>query len=120
MGRVTHPPAADIEAYLCSHQPKSFLRFITCGGVDDGKSTLIGRLLNESHLIKREQGPIDVAYQFFSTDTRAFIVADPAGYVQYTRNMVTVARRPISLSYSLTHAKGCSRRRVGTVTSSRC
>jgi bifunctional enzyme CysN/CysC len=117
--------AADIQAYLKSHEHKSLLRFITCGSVDDGKSTLIGRLLYESKLIfedqlaaleadskkvgtqggdldfallvdglaaEREQGiTIDVAYRFFSTDRRKFIVADTPGHEQYTRNMVTGA-----------------------------
>ncbi len=117
--------ADDIEAYLVSHQYKSLLRFITCGSVDDGKSTLIGRLLYESHLVfedhlaaleadsakvgtqggdldfallldglsaEREQGiTIDVAYRFFSTEQRKFIVADTPGHEQYTRNMVTGA-----------------------------
>ena len=117
--------AEDIEGYLRSHQYKSLLRFITCGSVDDGKSTLIGRLLFESHLVfedhlaalkadsakvgtqgddldfallldglaaEREQGiTIDVAYRFFSTEHRKFIVADTPGHEQYTRNMVTGA-----------------------------
>jgi bifunctional enzyme CysN/CysC len=117
--------AKDIDAYLESHQHKSLLRFITCGSVDDGKSTLIGRLLYDSHLIfedqlaaleadsrkvgtqggeidfallvdglaaEREQGiTIDVAYRFFSTDKRKFIVADTPGHEQYTRNMITGA-----------------------------
>jgi bifunctional enzyme CysN/CysC len=117
--------ATDIDAYLLSHQHKSLLRFITCGSVDDGKSTLIGRLLYESKMIfddqltaldadskkigtrggeldfallvdglaaEREQGiTIDVAYRFFSTDRRKFIVADTPGHEQYTRNMVTGA-----------------------------
>jgi bifunctional enzyme CysN/CysC len=117
--------ASDIGAYLKSHQYKSLLRFITCGSVDDGKSTLIGRLLYESKMIfedqmaalerdskkvgtrggeidfallvdglaaEREQGiTIDVAYRFFSTDKRKFIVADTPGHEQYTRNMVTGA-----------------------------
>jgi bifunctional enzyme CysN/CysC len=117
--------ASDIQAYLESHEHKSLLRFITCGSVDDGKSTLIGRLLYESKLIfedqlaaleadskkvgtqggdldfallvdglaaEREQGiTIDVAYRFFSTDRRKFIVADTPGHEQYTRNMVTGA-----------------------------
>ena len=115
----------DIEAYLHQHQHKSLLRFITCGSVDDGKSTLIGRLLYDSKMIfedqlaalesdskkvgtqggaidfallvdglaaEREQGiTIDVAYRFFSTETRKFIVADTPGHEQYTRNMVTGA-----------------------------
>ncbi len=117
--------AADIDAYLDAHQHKSLLRFITCGSVDDGKSTLIGRLLHDSKMIfedqmmaleadsrrigtqggdidfallvdglaaEREQGiTIDVAYRFFSTDRRKFIVADTPGHEQYTRNMVTGA-----------------------------
>ncbi|HMA50039.1 MAG TPA: sulfate adenylyltransferase subunit CysN [Magnetospirillaceae bacterium] len=117
--------AKDIEAYLEQHQHKSLLRFITCGSVDDGKSTLIGRLLYDSKMIfedqlaaleadskrvgtqgqnidfallvdglaaEREQGiTIDVAYRFFTTDKRKFIVADTPGHEQYTRNMVTGA-----------------------------
>ena len=117
--------AADIDAYLVQHQHKSLLRFITCGSVDDGKSTLIGRLLYDSKMIfedqlaaleadsrrvgtqgqeidfallvdglaaEREQGiTIDVAYRFFATDRRKFIVADTPGHEQYTRNMVTGA-----------------------------
>jgi bifunctional enzyme CysN/CysC len=117
--------ADDIEAYLDAHEHKTLLRFITCGSVDDGKSTLIGRLLYESHLVfedhlaaleadskkvgtqggeldfallvdglaaEREQGiTIDVAYRFFSTERRKFIVADTPGHEQYTRNMVTGA-----------------------------
>jgi len=117
--------AGDIEAYLAQHENKSLLRFITCGSVDDGKSTLIGRLLYESKVLfedqldgleseskrfgtqggaidfallvdglaaEREQGiTIDVAYRFFSTDRRKFIVADTPGHEQYTRNMVTGA-----------------------------
>ena len=117
--------SSDIGAYLKNHQYKSLLRFITCGSVDDGKSTLIGRLLFESHMIfddqlktlasdskkmgtqgdkldfallvdglsaEREQGiTIDVAYRYFSTEKRKFIVADTPGHEQYTRNMVTAA-----------------------------
>ena len=117
--------ATDIEAYLAQHERKSLLRFITCGSVDDGKSTLIGRLLYDSKLVfedhlaaleadsrrvgtqggdldfallvdglaaEREQGiTIDVAYRFFSTERRKFIVADTPGHEQYTRNMVTGA-----------------------------
>ncbi|WP_230769340.1 sulfate adenylyltransferase subunit CysN [Sphingomonas sp. Leaf4] len=117
--------AADINAYLAQHQRKSLLRFITCGSVDDGKSTLIGRLLYDSKMIfedqlaalesdskrvgtqgqeidfallvdglaaEREQGiTIDVAYRFFATEKRKFIVADTPGHEQYTRNMVTGA-----------------------------
>ncbi|MDB4893753.1 MAG: sulfate adenylyltransferase subunit CysN, partial [Firmicutes bacterium] len=117
--------AADIGQYLKAHEQKGLLRFITCGSVDDGKSTLIGRLLFESKLLfedqlaaveadskkwgtqggdldlallvdglaaEREQGiTIDVAYRFFSTDRRKFIVADTPGHEQYTRNMITGA-----------------------------
>ena len=117
--------ASDIDAYLKEHEHKSLLRFITCGSVDDGKSTLIGRLLYESQMVfedtlaaltadsrtmgtqggeidlallvdglaaEREQGiTIDVAYRFFSTQKRKFIVADTPGHEQYTRNMVTGA-----------------------------
>jgi bifunctional enzyme CysN/CysC len=117
--------ASDISAYLQQHQNKSLLRFITCGSVDDGKSTLIGRLLYDSKQIfedqlsalqadservgtqgknidfallvdglaaEREQGiTIDVAYRFFATEKRKFIVADTPGHEQYTRNMVTGA-----------------------------
>ena len=115
--------AQDIGAYLAQHQRKTLLRFITCGSVDDGKSTLIGRLLYDSKMIfddqlaaleadskrvgtqgqeidfallvdglaaEREQGiTIDVAYRFFATEKRKFIVADTPGHEQYTRNMVT-------------------------------
>lgn len=117
--------ADNIEAYLAAHENKSLLRFITCGSVDDGKSTLIGRLLYDSKMIfedqldalerdskkqgtqgeeidfallvdglaaEREQGiTIDVAYRFFSTEKRKFIVADTPGHEQYTRNMATGA-----------------------------
>jgi len=117
--------AEDIHQYLNIHEKKNLLRFITCGSVDDGKSTLIGRLLYESKVLyedqldaveadskkwgtqgdeldfallvdglaaEREQGiTIDVAYRFFSTDRRKFIVADTPGHEQYTRNMVTGA-----------------------------
>ncbi|MEZ5709304.1 MAG: sulfate adenylyltransferase subunit CysN [Blastomonas sp.] len=117
--------AEDIDAYLETHQHKTMLRFITCGSVDDGKSTLIGRLLYDSKMIfedqlaalesdskrvgtqgqeidfallvdglaaEREQGiTIDVAYRFFATEKRKFIVADCPGHEQYTRNMVTGA-----------------------------
>ena len=117
--------ADDIEGYLAQHQDKTLLRFITCGSVDDGKSTLIGRLLYDSKMVfedqlaaleadsrkvgtqgqeldfallvdglsaEREQGiTIDVAYRFFATQRRKFIVADTPGHEQYTRNMVTGA-----------------------------
>ncbi len=125
MAHVSELIDSDIEAYLRAHERKSLLRFITCGSVDDGKSTLIGRLLYESKMIfedqlaalaadskqmgtrgdeldfallvdglsaEREQGiTIDVAYRYFSTDKRKFIVADTPGHEQYTRNMVTGA-----------------------------
>ncbi|MCB1804281.1 MAG: 50S ribosome-binding GTPase, partial [Candidatus Competibacteraceae bacterium] len=117
--------AQDIDQYLKAHEHKDLLRFITCGSVDDGKSTLIGRLLYESKMLfedqlatleadskkigtqggaldfallvdglaaEREQGiTIDVAYRFFATEKRKFIVADTPGHEQYTRNMVTGA-----------------------------
>ncbi|CAN5217497.1 sulfate adenylyltransferase subunit CysN [soil metagenome] len=117
--------ASDIDAYLAEHERKDLLRLLTCGSVDDGKSTLIGRLLHDSHMVyadhldalhadnatmghagdqldlalltdglkaEREQGiTIDVAYRYFSTARRKFIIADTPGHVQYTRNMVTGA-----------------------------
>ena len=125
MAHVSDLIEKDILGYLKAHQQKGLLRFITCGSVDDGKSTLIGRLLYDSKMIfedqlaalesdskkvgtqggeidfallvdglaaEREQGiTIDVAYRFFSTDKRKFIVADTPGHEQYTRNMVTGA-----------------------------
>lgn len=125
MAHVSDLIASDIEKYLAQHETKSLLRFITCGSVDDGKSTVIGRLLYESKMLfedqlaaieadskkwgtqggdidfallvdglaaEREQGiTIDVAYRFFSTDRRKFIVADTPGHEQYTRNMITGA-----------------------------
>ncbi len=115
----------DIEAYLKAHEQKDMLRFLTCGSVDDGKSTLIGRLLYDSQMVlddqlasvkresqkygttgeaidlallvdglqsEREQGiTIDVAYRFFATEHRKYIIADTPGHEQYTRNMVTGA-----------------------------
>ena len=117
--------ASDIDEYLAQHERKELLRFITCGSVDDGKSTLIGRLFYESKMIyedqlaaikkdssrygttgeevdlalftdgledERQQGiTIDVAYRYFSTDKRKFIIADTPGHEQYTRNMATGA-----------------------------
>ncbi|WP_027149557.1 sulfate adenylyltransferase subunit CysN [Methylobacter tundripaludum] len=118
--------STDINAYLAQHERKELLRFLTCGNVDDGKSTLIGRLLHDSKMIyedqlaavqadsvksgttgagkidlallvdglqaEREQGiTIDVAYRYFSTSTRKFIIADTPGHEQYTRNMATGA-----------------------------
>jgi len=118
--------STDINAYLAQHEHKELLRFLTCGNVDDGKSTLIGRLLHDSKMIyedqlaavkadsvksgttgagkidlallvdglqaEREQGiTIDVAYRYFSTKSRKFIIADTPGHEQYTRNMATGA-----------------------------
>ncbi|WP_026622522.1 bifunctional enzyme CysN/CysC (plasmid) [Ensifer sp. WSM1721] len=125
MSYVQSIPPHDIEAHLAEHDNKSILRFITCGSVDDGKSTLIGRLLYDAKLIfedqlanlgrvgppgtangkeidlallldgleaEREQGiTIDVAYRYFATSKRKFIVADTPGHEEYTRNMVTGA-----------------------------
>jgi bifunctional enzyme CysN/CysC len=125
MAHVSDLISTDIDRYLRQHETKGLLRFITCGSVDDGKSTLIGRLLFECKMLfedqlaaieadskkwgtqgaaidfallvdglsaEREQGiTIDVAYRFFSTDRRKFIVADTPGHEQYTRNMITGA-----------------------------
>jgi bifunctional enzyme CysN/CysC len=125
MSRAIATGTLDLDRYLVEHERKSTLRFITCGSVDDGKSTLIGRLLYESRLLlddqlaaleadskrvgtqggeldfallvdglqaEREQGiTIDVAYRYFTTDRRQYIVADTPGHEQYTRNMVTGA-----------------------------
>ena len=125
MVHVSDLIATDIDSYLAAHEQKELLRFITCGSVDDGKSTLIGRMLYESHMLfddqlaaleadskkvgtqegeidfallvdglaaEREQGiTIDVAYRFFSTDKRKYIVADTPGHEEYTRNMATGA-----------------------------
>ena len=125
MAHVSELISTDIDSYLKSHEEKSLLRFITCGSVDDGKSTLIGRMLYESQMLfddqlsalkndskklgtqgdeidfallvdglaaEREQGiTIDVAYRFFSTDNRKYIVADTPGHEEYTRNMATGA-----------------------------
>jgi len=125
MSKKNRKIASDIESYLKEHEHKDMLRFLTCGSVDDGKSTLIGRLLYDSKMIfddqlaaaesesekygttgekidfallvdglqsEREQGiTIDVAYRFFTTENRKFIIADTPGHEQYTRNMVTGA-----------------------------
>ncbi|WP_110648666.1 sulfate adenylyltransferase subunit CysN [Salinicola peritrichatus] len=125
MSHASSMISENIETYLKEHEQKDLLRFITCGSVDDGKSTLIGRLLHDSKMIyedqlaaitrdsktsgttgdkvdlallvdglqsEREQGiTIDVAYRFFSTDKRKFIIADTPGHEQYTRNMATGA-----------------------------
>ena len=129
----------DILSYLDQHEKKDLLRFLTCGSVDDGKSTLIGRLLHDSKMIyedqlaaitkdskkvgttgekvdlallvdglqsEREQGiTIDVAYRYFSTDKRKFIIADTPGHEQYTRNMVTGAST-CDLAIILVDARG--------------
>jgi len=125
MDAMSNNARADVAAYLQQHETRSLLRFITCGSVDDGKSTLIGRLLHDTRLLlddqvaaleadsrrhgtqgdgidfallvdglaaEREQGiTIDVAYRFFGTEKRKFIVADCPGHEQYTRNMATGA-----------------------------
>jgi len=125
MSQENNKIALDIEGYLKEHENKDMLRFLTCGSVDDGKSTLIGRMLYDSKMIfddqlsaaegeskkygttgekidmallvdglqsEREQGiTIDVAYRFFATENRKFIIADTPGHEQYTRNMVTGA-----------------------------
>jgi sulfate adenylyltransferase large subunit len=121
---VTQPdPLSDIEGYLARHEQKELVRFVTVGSVDDGKSTLIGRVLHDTNMVyddqlaavkkasrargeedidfslftdgliaEREQGiTIDVAYRYFSTETRKFIIADTPGHEQYTRNMATGA-----------------------------
>ncbi|MCG5473516.1 MAG: 50S ribosome-binding GTPase, partial [Sinorhizobium fredii] len=125
MSYLQSVPPHDLGAHLAEHDSKTVLRFITCGSVDDGKSTLIGRLLFDAKLIfedqltnlgrvgspgaangeeidlallldgleaEREQGiTIDVAYRYFATSKRKFIVADTPGHEEYTRNMVTGA-----------------------------
>src|SRR5688572_31348355 len=125
MSRSVAPAAVDVDAFLHEDERKSLLRFITCGSVDDGKSTLVGRLLYDSKTLfedqltalerdsrrvgtrgaeldfallvdglsaEREQKiTIDVAYRFFATPRRKFIIADTPGHEQYTRNMVTGA-----------------------------
>jgi len=125
MSQQTDLIESDIQSYLKQHENKEMVRFFTCGSVDDGKSTLIGRLLHDSKMIfedqlaaiekdskksgttgdtvdlallvdglqsEREQGiTIDVAYRYFATDTRKFIIADTPGHEQYTRNMATGA-----------------------------
>jgi sulfate adenylyltransferase large subunit len=137
------PESFLLEDYLAAHERKSLLRFITCGSVDDGKSTLIGRLLYESKRLfddqlatlerdsrkhgtqggridfallvdglasEREQGiTIDVAYRFFSTDRRTFIVADTPGHEQYTRNMATGASTADAAILLIDARKGLTR-----------
>ena len=146
----------DIHTYLARHQKKELLRFLTCGSVDDGKSTLIGRLLHDTKMIyedqlaavkrdsekvgttgageidlalltdglkaEREQGiTIDVAYRYFSTDRRKFIIADTPGHEQYTRNMATGAST-CQLAIILIDARHGvhDRRPAGTRSSCRC
>src|ERR1700730_13096213 len=122
MGSEKELVVSDIEAYLCRYQEKERLRFVVVGSVDDGKSTLIGRLLYDTGSVyedqltavrkatqlkgtdidlslitdglaaEREQGiTIDVAYRYFNTEKRKFIIADTPGHIQYTRNMATGA-----------------------------
>src|SRR5881398_966699 len=122
MGSEKELIRSDVEAYLRHYQDKELLRFVAVGSVDDGKSTLIGRLLFDTGSVyedqlaaarkasrmdgtdidlslitdglaaEREQGiTIDVAYRYFTTDKRKFIIADTPGHVQYTRNMATGA-----------------------------
>src|SRR6201984_2868013 len=131
-------PASELQKFLAALPQKSLLRFLTCGSVDDGKSTLIGRLLYDTKLIledqlaaltrdsrkhgtvgaeidfallldgleaEREQGiTIDVAYRYFATPRRTFIVADTPGHEQYTRNMATGASN-CELAVLLVHAR---------------
>ena len=137
---------------MTEHATRDLLRLATAGSVDDGKSTLIGRLLYDTKSVladqlsaveaatlargggevdlalltdglraEREQGiTIDVAYRYFSTATRAFVLADTPGHVQYTRNMVTGASTRSSRSCSSTPARACSSRPAGTPRSPRC
>lgn len=143
-----------VEAYLHAQQHKSLLRFLTCGSVDDGKSTLIGRLLHDTRQIyedqlsslhndskrhgtqgekldlallvdglqaEREQGiTIDVAYRYFSTEKRKFIIADTPGHEQYTRNMATGASTCDLAILLIDARKGCSTRPAVTASSRRC
>ena len=142
-----------VQAYIDTQANLDLLRFITCGSVDDGKSTLIGRMLYEAQLIfedqvaslqqdskrqgtqggdidfallvdglsaEREQGiTIDVAYRFFSTDHRKFIVADTPGHEQYTRNMVTGASTA-DVAVILTPSTACSPKLGATRSLLRC
>ena len=146
MSHVSDLIATDIGAYLQQHEHKSLLRFITCGSVDDGKSTLIGRLLFDAKMLfedqlaaieadskkwgtqggdidfallvdglaaEREQGiTIDVAYRYFSTERRKFIVADTPGHEQYTRNMVTGASTADVAVILIDARKGVDRKSV--------
>ncbi len=143
-----------IEAYLHAQQHKSLLRFLTCGSVDDGKSTLIGRLLHDSQQIyedqlkalesdsqklgttgekldlallvdglqaEREQGiTIDVAYRYFSTAKRKFIISDTPGHEQYTRNMATGASTCDLAIILIDARKGCWIRPAATALSLAC
>jgi bifunctional enzyme CysN/CysC len=149
---TSSPPTSSLPE---AHEHKSLLRFITCGSVDDGKSTLIGRLLYESKMLfedqlaaleadskkawhagrddidfallvdglaaEREQGiTIDVAYRFFSTDRRKFIVADTPGHEQYTRNMVTGASTADAAVLMVDARKGVLTQTRATATWCRC
>jgi bifunctional enzyme CysN/CysC len=151
---ATDTADGDVGSYLEADDRKTLLRFITCGSVDDGKSTLIGRLLYESKLIyddqltaleadsrrvgtqggaldfallvdglaaEREQGiTIDVAYRFFTTERRKFIVADTPGHEQYTRNMVTGASTADAAVILIDARKRVLTQPGGTPSSSRC
>lgn len=146
--------ALSIEEFLAQDERKDLLRLLTAGSVDDGKSTLIGRLLFDSKKLyedqldalerdskrcgnagdhidyallcdglkaEREQGiTIDVAYRYFSTNRRKFIIADTPGHEQYTRNMITGARQRISQSSSSMPAAESSLKPVATATWCRC
>ena len=151
MDRLRDPTDGEqrLTPFLHAQKDKSLLRFLTCGSVDDGKSTLIGRLLYDTKLIfedqlararkrdsqkhgttgddidfallvdgleaEREQGiTIDVAYRFFATPQRKFIVADTPGHEQYTRNMATGASTADLAVVLSTRARACSPRRAGT------
>ena len=143
-----------VEAWMIAQQHKSLLRFLTCGSVDDGKSTLIGRLLHDTRQIyedqlsslhndskrhgtqgekldlallvdglqaEREQGiTIDVAYRYFSTEKRKFIIADTPGHEQYTRNMATGASTCELAILLIDARKGVSIKPVVTVLSPHC
>ena len=154
MSHVSDLISEDILAYLGQHERKEMLRFLTCGNVDDGKSTLIGRLLHDSKMIyedhleaitrdskksgttgddidlallvdglqaEREQGiTIDVAYRYFSTAKRKFIIADTPGHEQYTRNMATGASTVIWRSSWWMPVTACRPRPVATALLLRC
>ena len=102
--------STDINAYLAQHESKELLRFLTCGNVDDCKSTLIGRQLHDSKMIYEDQlaavqadsvksgTTIDVAFRYFSTSTRKFIIADTPSHEKYTRNMATCASNELAMA----------------------